>query len=560
MAARGADRLSVAPPTMRTMEQHVIVVGVETTTVRVVEELARSRTAAVVVVPPTADPMVVAELRARDVTIVEAARTDERVLREAGVHRARAVIVLGRDEVASTRTALAVEDADGGVPIVLEVVNPAFGSRLAPLLGDCTVLSPAQLAAPAFIGAAIGDGEVQALRLGGRDVVVGPSTSVAGQVLADLGDPVRGPLPDALGASADVRPDNATAVVIGTQHRHHGRQVRTRGILGGAARLLDRRQRMVLLMLLGVILASTAYFHSTAGKDWLTSLYLAFTTATGTGYGDPDDAELTVRFTAIVIQVMGLLLASGLTAVMTDALTSSRLATLTGSVRGRPRHHVVVCGLGRIGTAVVVGLRERGIPVVAVERNEEAYGVNRIRRLKVPVVIGEASDPSTLEEAGIHRCDAAMALTDDDAVNLEISLVARAAREDLRIVTRLYDDDLATRVERRLQLGATRSVSMLTAPAFVAAALGRPRSTIVPVGRRVVLLTELQVEEDAGLVGVQPSQLSQGGDVRLLAVRREGGAWVWHEPDEAFGPGDRIAVAATRTGLGQLRLACRPPL
>lgn len=166
---------------MRTMEQHVIVVGVETTTVRVVEELARSRTAAVVVVPPTADPMVVAELRARDVTIVEAARTDERVLREAGVHRARAVIVLGRDEVASTRTALAVEDADGRVPIVLEVVSPAFGSRLAPLLGDCTVLSPAQLAAPAFIGAAIGDGEVQALRLGGRDVVVGPSTSVAGR-------------------------------------------------------------------------------------------------------------------------------------------------------------------------------------------------------------------------------------------------------------------------------------------------------------------------------------------------------------------------------------------
>lgn len=378
------------------MEQHVIVVGVETTTVRVVEELARSRTAAVVVVPPTADPMVVAELRARDVTIVEAARTDERVLREAGVHRARAVIVLGRDEVASTRTALAVEDADGRVPIVLEVVNPAFGSRLAPLLGDCTVLSPAQLEAPAFIGAAIGDGEVQALRLGGRDVVVGPSTSVAGQVLADLGDPVRGPLPDAHGASADVRPDDATAVVIGTQHRHHGRQVRTRGILGGAARLLDRRQRIVILLLLGVILASTAYFHSTAGKD-------------------------------------------------------------------------------------------------------------------------------------------------------------------LRIVTRLYDDDLATRVERRLQLGATRSVSMLTAPAFVAAALGRPRSTIVPVGRRVVLLTELQVEEDAGLVGVLPSQLSQGGDVRLLAVRREGGAWVWHEPDEAFGPGDRIAVAATRTGLGQLRLACRPP-
>ena len=75
--------------------------------------------------------------------------------------------------------------------------------------------------------------------------------------------------------------------------------------------------------------------------------------------------------------------------------------------------------------------------MVAVEQREDAAGVPQARQLKIPVVIAPASNPSAQEIAGIARADAVLAVTDDEAVNREIALVARHANPGVRVVTRL---------------------------------------------------------------------------------------------------------------------------
>ena len=124
------------------------------------------------------------------------------------------------------------------------------------------------------------------------------------------------------------------------------------------------------------------------------------------------------------------------------------------------------------------------------------------------------------EIAGISRADAVLAVTDDEAVNLEIALVAKDANPSVRVVARVFDHDLASRVERRLQLGATRSVSMLAAPAFAAVALGRRQDVIFPVGRRVLLFTELTVSASSAAPGRSLRQLEEPGASRILAWSR----------------------------------------
>ena len=62
--------------------------------------------------------------------------------------------------------------------------------------------------------------------------------------------------------------------------------------------------------------------------------------------------------------------------------------------------------------------------------------------------------------------------TDDDAANLTTAFHARALRSDLRIVLRLFDPDLAARLDRALGDYRSRSVSSLAAPSFAAAAVG----------------------------------------------------------------------------------------
>ena len=151
----------------------------------------------------------------------------------------------------------------------------------------------------------------------------------------------------------------------------------------------------------------------------------------------------------------------------------------------------------------------------------------RARQLKIPVIIAPASNASAQEIAGIGRADAVLAVTDDEAVNLEIALVAKNANPGVRVVARVFDHDLAGRVERRLKLGATRSVSMLAAPAFAAAALGRRREVIFPIGRRVLLFTEITA---------QPGSTARSAS-RLQAGRESAPAGSW--------PGLRRAVPGT---------------
>jgi Kef-type K+ transport system membrane component KefB len=61
------------------------------------------------------------------------------------------------------------------------------------------------------------------------------------------------------------------------------------------------------------------------------------------------------------------------------------------SIDGSPQADVIVFGLGRYGSRIVTGLRQRGVAVLGVDFDPEA--VARCRRLGVPTHYGDAEDP-----------------------------------------------------------------------------------------------------------------------------------------------------------------------
>lgn len=535
-------------------ERRVLVVGSTTTAVRLVDELHRSGERVTLLAPP-AHAFIAEDIAELDCEVHHVARVREAELRQARVQEVEAVVVLGFDDVPAIQIALMVEELNEHARLVLELANPKLARRLEPLLGDCQVLSSAALAAPSFVASVLASGDLHTFELAGRLVAAGPADRVGGERLAVIGDSSQSGL-------AALLPEAGGDIVLGTQVVGQAPTVHTSGWRGALSRTFDRRVRVVLLGLVVLILLSLLYFR-TAGQDWWHAVYLALTTSTQTG--DTTDLEqlpLALKFGALVIQLFGLVLSAGVTAVVVDLLISSRLTALTGGVRGKPRHHVVVCGLGRIGTSVATRLQSRGVQLVAIEADENGLGVRRARRMKIPVIIAEGTDPTALELAGVARADGVLALTDNDAANLEIALVAKEVNPSVRVVTRLYDHDLADRVERRLSLGPTRSVSMLAAPAFAAAALGRRTESIVPVGNRVLLFTELTVISNAGeSTPVPADRLDAPRRRRVLAVDR-GEGWRWRNGAglDPVRPGDRVAVVATRSGLAELLAAVNQPL
>jgi Trk K+ transport system NAD-binding subunit len=162
--------------------------------------------------------------------------------------------------------------------------------------------------------------------------------------------------------------------------------------------------------------------------------------------------------------------------------------------------------------------------------------------------------------------DSAIALvsaTSNDIVNLETAMQARAMRgEDLRIVLRLFDDDLARRVSATLGNVVSRSVSYLAAPAFAVAMLEHKVLRTIPVGRHVLVIADVRVEPDSDIAGQPLADLERDGLSRVLALAERGRPRFNWSPrrDRPLDAGDRLIVLATRAGLSTFLAGNRPPV
>jgi Trk K+ transport system NAD-binding subunit len=225
------------------------------------------------------------------------------------------------------------------------------------------------------------------------------------------------------------------------------------------------------------------------------------------------------------------------------------------------RDHVIVCGLGAVGYRVARGIVDRGARVVATEIKEGGRFVAAARSLGIPVVIGDARQPEVLEELGIRTARAVVCGTNDDLVNLEAALNARAIRPDIRVVVRVFDPDFAVRVQRGFGIRFTRSVSHLAAPAFAAAAMGSDVIATVPVGdRRVVVFARVRVNAGSALDGALLDDVNATGERRILGtVGPDASPARWDpDPGAVLAPGTDLVVAATRAGLAALLDRARP--
>jgi Trk K+ transport system NAD-binding subunit len=554
----------VPPPDGRT----VIVCGSDRTTLRVVSDLVDSGERVVAIVSPDSPHLErMSELGAH---LIAVRALTESVLRRAGVDAdasnpstARALVLMNDTDVRNVHAALIARDLDRKLKIVVLMVNPRLGQQMRSLLGDCMVVSGPSLAAPAFVAEALDEDELTWVEIGGRRVVAGPADRITEPHVLVLADITSSATPELLPSSSD---DPAGDIVLGSRLRRlprRPRDARRAGWIVALRNVVDRRVRLIaaiMAVLIGFGTLVTHYYGS--GLGWVEALYLAAGTVTTAGVEDDAfvAAPAWAKLGAVGAQLGGIVLVALLTAVIVDSLIGARLSQVLGGVRGRPRNHVVVCGLGTVGARVLELLADRGIAVIGIDHNEDAPGVRTAHRLRVPVIIGDSSHVEVLRSAGIERCRAMLAITDGDITNLDTAMAVRDLNPEARITMRMFDGDLAIRVEGRLALGTSKSVSMLVGPAVVAALSSRRMQVTVSAGRRVLLLTEVTVEAGAAAVGSRLGDLVESGGLRVLAHQPPNQEWSW--PADAgmtVRAGSTIAVAATRSGLARFLLATRAP-
>lgn len=576
------------------------------------------------------------------VRVLEAPEADDETLNRAGIEQAGALALVYDDDEVNIHAALRARRLNPRLRLVIRLYNRRLGQHLEELLDQAaavvwsdtseidastTVLSDADTVAPALTATAVAGTskviEVDGLLLRAVEHTPGAhgsphaqdrglctlallSPSASDETAAESGPPpaaarhrpgerhAGGARPRAGAEDPEMLPDDSTvaldtdraAVVLETVS-YSGRPPARRLIARGAplGSLFSPRLRWSIAGIIGTVLALAVVSTLVTGEDPLHAAYLSLLDLFAINEPAIDEGPAR-KVLQLLSGLTGLLLLPVLVAAVLEGLGTFRTAS---SLRRPPRGlsgHVVLLGLGKVGTRVLSRLRELDVPVVCVEADPEARGIPLARRLRVPTVVGDATEDGVLEAAGIARARTLLALTSEDSTNLEASLYARSVKPRLRVTLRLFDDRFATAVYRTLRAAhphavtRSRSVSFLAAPAFAGAMMGRQILGAVPVERRLLLIAHVDVRGQADLEGRTVTEVFRPGRLRVVAVNTGSeeepaggpadgpsqGGQHW-EPARLVGdlppgyvlrPQDRVVIAATRQGLGDL-LGRRPP-
>ena len=308
---------------------------------------------------------------------------------------------------------------------------------------------------------------------------------------------------------------------------------------------------LLALILLSTIILRFTYIdpntHSHMG--FLTAAYFTVETVATVGYGDftfaTQDAGMKVF--AIALIVLGVALVSIAFALFTNILVSRRIERSLGrrQVPGMV-DHIIVIGLGAVGIAVVQGLIAEGQRVVVIERDDNNRFLGQARALGVPVVIADATQSQTHRMVNLDDASAVAVLTSADLTNIETGLSIRESLgdrwEEVPVVLRVFDRDLARMMEHSFGFRHVRSTSALAAPWFVGAALGLDVLSTFYVDQQPFLVGGVKVAPNGGLQGLAMAEL--GALTRVIALSRAGdGGQLEHPPrrgtrfaggDEAF--------------------------
>lgn len=291
----------------------------------------------------------------------------------------------------------------------------------------------------------------------------------------------------------------------------------------------SRRAFLSLAAVLVVAAAGTVGYWA-FGLSPLDALFQTVITVTTVGFGELHPFSAPEKVFTIVLILVGV----GTAAYAFGAFIESFIEGYLGGTLRRRRMerkiasmaaHVILCGWGRVGTAIARNLQAHDTDVVVVDASEA-----RIAAVDGPYVLGDATDEEVLREAGIERARVLITALNADADNLYVTLTARSMRPDLFIVARAASRQA---VAKLLQAGADRVVNPQE--------LGGARMAALAVQPHVaefldVVMQEQRLEFRLEEVGVPPGSPLAGETLRSARVHDRTGTLVlaMRSPDGSF--------------------------
>jgi voltage-gated potassium channel Kch len=413
----------------------------------------------------------------------------------AGVMEAASLLALSDEDGLNLSIGLHARDLNPNIRVVLRQFNVRLGTKIEQVLPDCTALSLAAHSAATYAASALdqscffalrfpethgpllGFAERNAREIGVSGLTVGQAEERIGARIIAMGarrDPPRGAIVGRDDAVVTFGP-----IVQSRDHRReHSSNTTTApdtdaerdSLLHRVTAAFHRANPILRTFAIAAVFffsASYCFFHFVLGKSWTAAAFYVAETMTNVGFGEVGVTQRgpAITWGAITAMLGGIIFTSIFIGSVASALTRAQWIATQGLRRIRARRHVVICGGGRIGTAVLNLLTAAGKRVIVIDANPDADLIRRARERDVDLLTGDAAEAGALDLCDVPNASAVLALTNSDTTNLEIALVARALSPDVPLVVRMEDERFA-RATARLFGISTFSPAALSAPVF----------------------------------------------------------------------------------------------
>jgi Trk K+ transport system NAD-binding subunit len=195
---------------------------------------------------------------------------------------------------------------------------------------------------------------------------------------------------------------------------------------------------------------------------------------------------------------------------------------------------VIIIGAGEVGVSAAKALKERGFNYLLVEKNDfpELNGMK--------YVLGNAADIGTLKKAGIDHAPSVLITTNDDAMNIYLTIYCRRLRPDIQIISRSNEERNVSTLHRA---GADIVMSY--------ASLGSSVLFNLLKKRRILMVAEgldifqLPVPKSIHGKSLIEANIRNKTKCSVLAVSKHGELLLNPDPHIVFEPDDDVILIGT---------------
>jgi voltage-gated potassium channel len=306
------------------------------------------------------------------------------------------------------------------------------------------------------------------------------------------------------------------------------------------------------------------------GWEFGNCLYMTVITVTTVGYAEilpgMDHVEGARAFT-VVLLVFGtgsiVFFASTVTAFIIEGDLRNVLFARNLKKRiKRMKDHVVVCGAGSTGRNVIEELLTTGVPVIAVDKNEQELReiADKFPKAEFSYIVGDATDDDVMAQANIPTARGLVAALSSDKDNLYLTVSARQMNPQARIVARCAELSHVEKIRRSGAdavvspnfIGGMRLVSEMLRPAVV-----RFLDDMLRDKRAAYRIEEVRLGDKVDGLGktLRDARVRERFGMTVLAIRgRDDQSWTYNpDANEPLGPGMTLVVLGSAEQVLALR-------